>query len=314
MELKTEFPVGTFNASSRRFRCVTPFISLFLPWMRNRLIIWVVIVSGLCVAAFSSARAAVIDFEDAADLDLFNQVTSPTFWSRTGAAGLNGGTGLTGPNSGTPGWVILKTPISATAPGVSGGMYLKLARPTSTSSGYSLLFGISSSATYVPNLGTVDDPDQNHFNAAIHYTKNDDPRRFRVAAQASNGGVLTTNYGEYGNLDDGWYYLSLESTFDAETQLYSISVGLYASSNTGVLASTPVLTATMEDVSLPGLVAAGDAYLFFGIDGRTETRGISALDRFTYQVIPEPSPVTLAIMAGLTALAGCRMGRRTRRL
>ncbi len=311
MEAKTKLPVGILT-SPRYFECDLSGALSFFKRMRNRLII----LAGVALALFSgglpSVRGAVIDFEDPADLARFNQVTS-AFWSRTSGAGLSGGAGLTGPNSGTPGWVVYKTPVSPTAATFSGGIYLKLAPPTSTSSGFSLLFGVGSSPTYVPNLGTVVNADQNHFNAAIHYTQNDNPRRFRVAAQASNGGTVTTNYGDYSLLDyDAWYYLSLESTFDADTELYSINVHLYASSSAGVLGTTPLMSIAMENVSLPGLAAAEDAYLFFGIDGRSETRGISALDRFTYQTIPEPSTVALAVLAGLALIAGRRRGKRHR--
>lgn len=267
--------------------------AFFLPKMRNRLTIGCV---ALGLVGVMGVGAEVIDFEGDGDMGLFEQSASG-FWSQANGTGLSGSVGVVGANNGTSSYMIYKVPIAPGAESVSGGVFVKLEEMSSevVSSGYVMLFGVTGASTYVPNLSTVGggDTTKNHYLGGIQYNNNSLDRGYRAVAHYSVDGALEINISSYQSIDyDTWYYLSLESTFDEATSQYQLEVSIHQATEAGVIGA-PLMSASAGNFSIPKLSGAEENYLFFGMEGRAATRGVVAVDNFTFNVIPEPTVVGL---------------------
>lgn len=272
--------------------------------MRKRLIAIACAAVSLVPSAVS---AAVISFENASDLSDFQQSTT-NFWTRTADAGIKGSHGLVGANTGNAGWLTYSAggfaPQNAT---LSTGIYFKLHNPPTTSSGYSLAIGIGPSANYTPNMTSGSEPGNNHILGGIHYNGTgsaEDPHKFRLAAIHANNGEFSPTYSDYTTLAfDSWYYLALDISFDQSTSLYSYTVSLFNTNADGEVIGAAIMQITADNVSVPGLSSVDQNYQFFGVMNRSTTRGISAVDNFTYTIaVPEANSLTLLSVAGLGAL------------
>ncbi len=279
-------------------------ISFFCHPMRKRLIV----MAAVFVAMLASPlNGAVISFENPSDLNDFQQ-TANNFWSRSEGTGINGSYGLVGLNTGNNGWATYSAhSFNPQNANLSTGIFFKLNNPTTTSSGYSIMVGIVPNENYVPNLSNEENPDKNHILAALHYnsTSNEgEAHKFRLGSLTSVDGQVTPVYSDYHSLAfDSWYYLSLDISFDPNTSRYSYTISLFGTDEQGNPTGSALIQLTRNDVSVPGLGSAANNYLFFGLNGRAPTRGIDAVDNFTYNfAIPEARSMTLLGITGLGLL------------
>ncbi len=263
----------------------------------------------LCIG---SLPAAVISFESASDLDLFNQFNqngdSVNFWYYSESAGFNNSGGIVGivsptPGWANPGWAILKEPL-ADRHSVSATIMFKLGTPAVTVNGYALLLGLAPSSDFIPKTGTADAA--TNFLSSIfflRYNADTGTYSFQTAAFYSVEGTPDGNSRssilelEY----DKWYALGLDVTLDNEGK-YTLKSSLYTVAGDGSLALVPNAVAT-RTFQLPGLANAENNYLFFGVPGQAQNRGILVLDNLDYPSIPEAGSMSL-LGLGAVALSG----------
>ena len=137
-----------------------------------------------------------------------------------------------------------------------------------------------------------------------------------VTLRMRNGttNAATINFSQATLTAGNWYQLSYEITKSATANTFDYTVSLYSLGATGT--GTPVLfNDGTNDITLSGTLTNsaiyGDANAFFAYDIRDTVgdTGITRVDNFSVEVVPEPMSASL-VAAGLLSLAAFRRHRR----